>query len=203
MRKREFTNRLSLRGAYLYATELSQQNKIIDRDPYVRFSILYRMIVKKYLRKIRVTLSTGILGHIIFYRSYSDLFRVSIDPRGKLEGDCRRKSPWMTGERKSPRITMLMWIFISSLSMTAPVRSECVPLPDCVAIGYSETSCETQAVKCPFDGTKLYCLPCDSKYQYTCNRVGETGLGNGCKGKYESCTCADNYVSFCDVIFCS
>ena len=35
MRKREFTNRMSLRGAYLYATWQSQQNKIIGRDPHV------------------------------------------------------------------------------------------------------------------------------------------------------------------------
>ena len=94
-------------------------------------------------------------------------------------------------------------IFLTSMSMTGIVRAECVPQPNCASIGYTETSCETQAVKCPFDATKLYCLPCDSKYQYSCSGVGESGSGNSCKGKYESCTCADNYVSFCDVIFCS
>ena len=94
-------------------------------------------------------------------------------------------------------------IFFICTSMTSTVRAECVPYPDCASIGYTETSCETQAVKCPFDGSKLYCLPCDSKYQYTCNGVGEVGEGAGCKGKYEVCGCANNYVSFCDVIFCS
>ena len=97
---------------------------------------------------------------------------------------------------------------LSFLSMTIFLlsniaRAECVPQPNCASIGYTETSCETQAVKCPFDSSKLYCLPCDSKYQYSCSGVGESGSGSGCKGKYESCTCADNYVSFCDVIFCS
>ena len=89
------------------------------------------------------------------------------------------------------------------MSMTTIARAECVPYPDCATIGYTETSCETQAVKCPFDGSKLYCLPCDSKYQYTCNGEGEAGSGTSCKGKYEVCGCANNYVSFCDVIFCS
>ena len=102
----------------------------------------------------------------------------------------------------SPRMTIGL-IFLTSMSMTGIVRAECVPQPNCASIGYTETSCETQAVKCPFDATKLYCLPCDSKYQYSCSGVGESGSGNSCKGKYESCTCADNYVSFCDVIFCS
>ena len=144
-------------------------------------------------------------------RSYSDLFRVSIDPRVKPEGDGRekepegdevRKCPRMTGERKCPMMTMLMGILISSMSMTGTVRAECVPYPDCASIGYTETSCETQAVKCPFDGTKLYCLPCDSKYQHSCNGVGETGEGAGCKGMYEACGCKSGYNYFCGINFC-
>ena len=101
-------------------------------------------------------------------------------------------------DKLSCRLVLLILILSASIA-----RAECVPQPNCASIGYTETSCETQAVKCPFDSSKLYCLPCDSKYQYSCSGVGETGEGNGCKGKYESCTCADNYVSFCDVIFCN
>jgi len=107
---------------------------------------------------------------------------------------------WILGT--SPRMIIGL-IFLTSTNMTGTAKAECVPQPNCASIGYTETSCETQSVKCPFDATKLYCLPCDSKYQYSCSGVGESGSGNGCKGKYESCGCANNYVSFCDVIFCS
>ena len=52
MREREFNNRMSLRGAYLYATCQSQQNKIVGRDPHVGFSILLRMtnLIQSLLR---------------------------------------------------------------------------------------------------------------------------------------------------------
>ena len=50
MGKREFTNRLSLRGAYLYATWQSRQNKIVGRDPYVGFLILLRMTIRMISR---------------------------------------------------------------------------------------------------------------------------------------------------------
>jgi len=34
----------------------------------------------------------------------------------------------------------------------------CIPKPDCADMGYTETSCEGGALKCPFDTTKLACL---------------------------------------------
>jgi hypothetical protein len=49
--------------------------------------------------------------------------------------------------------------------------AECTPTPDCASIGYTETSCETDYLACPFDNTKLKCMPCDSTYRYNC--VGE------------------------------
>ena len=49
---REFNNVSSLRGAYLYATWQTQQNKIIGRDPYVGFSILLRMTILKIRRSL-------------------------------------------------------------------------------------------------------------------------------------------------------
>ena len=69
----------------------------------------------------------------------------------------------------------------------------CTPAPDCDAIGYTETSCETISLKCPFDQTKLYCFPCDSSYQYTCDAINEYGSGESCKGKYKSC-CNTNCI---------
>ena len=55
-RYEQFNNILSLRGAYLYATWQSQQNKIIGRDPHVGFSILLRMTIFKIGRSLDVFL---------------------------------------------------------------------------------------------------------------------------------------------------
>ena len=73
-------------------------------------------------------------------------------------------------------------------------QAECTPTPDCASIGYTETSCETISLKCPFDQTKLYCFPCDSSYQYTCTANNEYGDGESCKGKYKSCCNTDCVV---------
>ena len=71
------------------------------------------------------------------------------------------------------------------------VQAECTPTPDCVDMGYTETSCSGSFVRCPFDTSKLFCAPCDSKFQYTC--LGDYiagGEGNSCDNKYISCACA-------------
>ena len=82
-----------------------------------------------------------------------------------------------------------LWILISSTSI---VKAECTLAPDCASIGYTETSCEGNFVRCPFDITKLYCIPCDSSFKYDCsgdNIVG--GIGISCNSKYVSCTCSN------------
>ncbi len=85
-----------------------------------------------------------------------------------------------------------MTILFCLLSTTA--YAECTPAPDCASIGYTETSCETTSLKCPFDTSKLYCLPCDSKYQYTCSGDNITGgVGSTCNGKYASCECGSGF----------
>ena len=82
------------------------------------------------------------------------------------------------------------WILVSSLTMTNVANATCTPTPDCASIGYTETSCEGDFVRCPFDISKLLCLPCDSKYQYDCSGANITGgVGTSCGGKYASCTC--------------
>ena len=76
-------------------------------------------------------------------------------------------------------------------------NAECTPAPDCASIGYTETYCETKSVKCPFDTSKLFCVPCDSSYQYTCsgeNIIG--GVGSSCGGKYASCECSSTDYIF-------
>ena len=68
--------------------------------------------------------------------------------------------------------------------------AECTPTPDCESIGYTETSCEGASLKCPFDISKLYCIPCDSSFRYDCSGDNITGgEGDTCGGKYVSCEC--------------
>ncbi len=70
------------------------------------------------------------------------------------------------------------------------VYAECTPTPDCASIGYTETSCEGDSLKCPFDTSKLKCMPCDSSFKYTCEGDNITGaIGITCGGKYVSCEC--------------
>ncbi len=69
--------------------------------------------------------------------------------------------------------------------------AECTPTPDCASIGYNQTSCEGDYLACPFDSTKLKCLPCDSSFRYDCTGDNITaGIGNACDGKYVSCECS-------------
>ena len=77
------------------------------------------------------------------------------------------------------------------------VYGECTPTPDCASIGYTETSCETDYLACPFDSTKLKCIPCDSSYRYNCSGDNITGgTGSACGGKYVSCSCSDSEYTF-------
>ncbi len=75
------------------------------------------------------------------------------------------------------------------------VYGECTPTPDCASIGYTETNCEGDYLACPFDSTKLKCMPCDSSFRYDCSGDNITGgTGSACGGKYVSCECATNYI---------
>ncbi len=77
------------------------------------------------------------------------------------------------------------------------VYAECTPTPDCASIGYTETSCEGDYLACPFDSTKLKCIPCDSSYRYDCSGDDFTGgTGSACGGKYVSCSCSDSESTF-------
>ena len=87
----------------------------------------------------------------------------------------------------------ICYILVSSVSMTNIARAECIPSPDCVEIGYTATSCTGDSLKCPFDTSKLFCVPCDSSYQYTCTQTGQKGKGASCDGKYIECECSDGY----------
>ncbi len=72
--------------------------------------------------------------------------------------------------------------------------AECTPTPSCEDMGYTASSCENGGLKCPFDSTKWYCVPCDSSYRYTCEGENITGgVGGTCGGKYVACECASGY----------
>ena len=75
------------------------------------------------------------------------------------------------------------------------VYGECTPAPDCASIGYTETSCEGDFVKCPFDTSKLFCIPCDSSFKYDCTGENITGgTGSACGGKYVACECRERTI---------
>jgi len=78
------------------------------------------------------------------------------------------------------------------LSTTA--YAECTPAPDCANMGYTETFCEGDSLKCPFDISKLFCIPCDTSFKYDCSDTGEIGVGYSCNNKYAACTCSSGYV---------
>jgi len=92
---------------------------------------------------------------------------------------------------------MLVWILVSSTSMTGTGRAECIPTPDCASIGYTESSCDGKFTRCPFDTSKLFCVPCDSAYRYTCSGDNiRGGVGPTCGGKYASCSCVSIDYTF-------
>ncbi len=70
-------------------------------------------------------------------------------------------------------------------------NAECTPTPDCADMGYTETSCSGSFVRCPFDTSKLFCTPCDSSFQYTCDATNEYGDGASCNNKYQACCNTD------------
>ena len=82
-------------------------------------------------------------------------------------------------------------IAMTAILFSFNAYAECTPTPDCASIGYTETSCETKALKCPFDTSKLFCLPCDTSFKYDCVGANITGgTGSACGGKYVSCECS-------------
>ena len=81
--------------------------------------------------------------------------------------------------------------------MTSTVKAECTPTPDCASIGYTATSCTGGNLKCPFDTSKLFCIPCDNDFKYTCNCDNIiNGIGSPCDGKYASCACSSTDYIF-------
>ena len=86
-------------------------------------------------------------------------------------------------------LAVLMFLFSSN------ANAACTPVPDCVSIGYTETSCEGGSLKCPFDTSKLKCIPCDSSFRYDCRGDNISGgIGATCSGKYVTCECSPGAI---------
>ena len=77
---------------------------------------------------------------------------------------------------------------------------QCVVTEDCAALGYTETSCPGNGLKCPF-GNGWFCggdeatICAENGFKYTCTGTRYSGgSGQPCGGKYKTCTCATNYT---------
>lgn len=51
---------------------------------------------------------------------------------------------------------------------TAKAEISCTASPDCISLGYTKTAadCPTGGVKCPFDGSKMFCLKTVAAYNF-------------------------------------
>ncbi len=77
--------------------------------------------------------------------------------------------------------------------------TQCVVTEDCAALGYTETSCPGNGVKCPF-GNGWFCggdeasICAENGFKYSCTGTGYAGgAGFACGGKYTQCSCASSY----------
>ena len=101
----------------------------------------------------------------------------------------------MSRRAKNKEFLLGVSFLLFSSSMTNIANAACTPTPDCASIGYTETSCEGDSLKCPFDITKMMCMPCDSSYRYDCSGANITGgVGDTCGGKYVTCACSEGSV---------
>ena len=97
---------------------------------------------------------------------------------------------------------LLLGTSLSFLPQT--LNAQCVsPIQDCYALGYTQTSCPNgKGVKCPF-GNGWYCGGTAAQdciklgYDKDCTGAGESGSGQTCNGKYQSCTCDSSYKYTC------
>ena len=79
--------------------------------------------------------------------------------------------------------------------------AECA-VTDCSLLGYTDSACPGSGLKCPF-GDGWYCGGGAAEdciklgYDKTCTGAGESGSGETCNGKYQSCTCDSSYKYTC------
>ena len=99
--------------------------------------------------------------------------------------------------------TKLFLLLGTSLSFIPQTISaaECA-VTDCSLLGYTDSACPGSGLKCPF-GDGWYCGGGAAEdciklgYDKTCTGTGESGSGETCNGKYQSCTCDSSYKYTC------
>ena len=100
------------------------------------------------------------------------------------------------------KLFLLLGTSLSLVPQT--LNAQCVsPIQDCYALGYTQSSCPNgKGVKCPF-GSGWYCGGTAAQdciklgYDKDCTGAGESGVGETCNGKYQSCTCDSSYQYTC------
>ncbi len=93
---------------------------------------------------------------------------------------------------------------VSIVFIPKNLSAQCVsPIQDCHSLGYTQSSCPNgKGVKCPF-GSGWYCGGTAAQdciklgYDKDCTGAGESGNGETCNGKYQSCTCDSSYQYTC------
>ena len=91
----------------------------------------------------------------------------------------------------------------TSLSLVPQTLSaaECA-VTDCSLLGYTDSACPGSGLKCPF-GDGWYCGGTAAQdciklgYDKDCTGAGESGVGETCNGKYQSCACDSIYKYTC------
>ena len=98
------------------------------------------------------------------------------------------------------KLFLLLGTSLSFLPQTISA-AECA-VTDCSLLGYTDSACPGSGLKCPF-GEGWYCGGGAAEdciklgYDKTCTGAGESGSGETCNGKYQSCTCDSNYKYTC------
>ena len=55
-----------------------------------------------------------------------------------------------------------LFLTLGILISNDALAQSCIPVPDCAAMGYTETSCSGNFLRCPFDTTKMACISSQS-----------------------------------------
>ena len=98
------------------------------------------------------------------------------------------------------KLFLLLGTSLSFLPQTISA-AECA-VTDCSLLGYTDSACPGSGLKCPF-GSGWYCGGTAAQdciklgYDKDCTGAGESGSGETCNGKYQSCTCDSSYKYTC------
>ena len=98
------------------------------------------------------------------------------------------------------KLFLLLGTSLSFLPQTISA-AECA-VTDCSLLGYTDSACPGSGLKCPF-GDGWYCGGGAAEdciklgYDKDCTGAGESGSGETCNGKYQSCSCDSSYKYTC------